>query len=118
MCDPQIMCRKHLLGEHVELHMAAAWILQWKCIDGWVDGNCLEPGSIGKRHKQLAAEMKRRKYEHQSPLRQPLVRSWQRPSAKVDRAAALRELLRRCTDCRDRIPELTSKCWTRQALST
>jgi hypothetical protein len=100
MVDPRILCRKHLLGEHVELHMAAAWLKRGKHIDGWVDGNCLEPRSIGARHKALAAELTRRGYKHRSPLRQPLISSWQHPTAKVDRKAALQELLHRCPTCK------------------
>jgi hypothetical protein len=100
MVNPRILCRKHLLGEHVELHMAAAWLRLGKHIDGWVDGNCLEPRSIGRRHKALAAEMRRRGYRHASPLRQPRIAKHQHPTAKVNRAAALRELLRRCPACK------------------
>ena len=100
MVDPRILCRKHLLGEHVELHMAAAWLRLGKHIDGWVDGNCLEPRSIGARHKALADEMTRRGYRHASPLRQPRIAKYQHPIAKVYRKAALQELLRRCPACK------------------
>jgi len=100
MVDPRILCRKHLLGEHVELHMAAAWLRLGKHIDGWVNTNCLEPRSIGARHKALAAELTRRGYKHRSPLRQPRVLKTQHPTAKIEKKAALQELLRRCPACK------------------
>jgi hypothetical protein len=99
MVDPRGLCRKHLLGEHVELHMAAAWIARGRRVDGWAATNYLEPGSIGARHDRLAAEMVRRGYAHKSPLAQPAIATHQSPEAVVDRAAALAELARRCPGC-------------------
>ena len=103
MVDPKILCRKHLLGEHVELHMCAAHLKLRRCIDGWVDGNCLEPASIGIRHTALAEEMVRRGYKHASPLTQPVIAAHQRPWATVDKPAALAELKRRCPECAGRM---------------
>lgn len=102
MVYPRTMCRKHLLGEHVELHMVAAHLRRGRKIDGFVAHNCVEPRSVGRRHAALAKEMARRGWQHASPLAQPPVARWQRPGARVDRAAALRELLRRCPACRAR----------------
>ena len=108
MTDPAMMCRKHLLGEHVELHMASAWIARGRRIDGWVNNNCLEPRAIARRHKALAREMMRRGYKHASPLAQPAVAKHQCPTARVDRDAAAKELRRRCLDC----TRLSLDCWT------
>jgi len=99
MVDPAIMCRQHLLGEHVELHMMAAHLRLGRRVDGYVNNNCVEPRSIGARHKALAAELARRGYRHASPLEQPPVASWQRPKACVDAAASLADLTGRCAEC-------------------
>jgi hypothetical protein len=99
MVDPKLMCHQHLLGEHVELHMLTAWIVSGKKVDGWALNNCLEPKAIGARHRQLAAEMMKRGYQHLSPLRQPVVAAHQYPHVRVDNAAALAELQRRCKAC-------------------
>ena len=99
MVDPAVMCRKHLLGEHVELHMVTAWLIKGKRIIGWAESNCMEPKMIERRHKTLVSEMKRRGYKHASPLTQPTLASHQSPEARVDRDAALTELLRRCPEC-------------------
>lgn len=102
MVDPQTLCRRHLLGEHVELHMAAAHLRLGRRVDGWANSNCLEPRAIGVRHKALVAEMASRGYRHASPLTQPKITAYQRPEAVVDRDTALAELVRRCPDCRRR----------------
>jgi hypothetical protein len=99
MVDPAIMCRKHLLGEHVELHMAAAHLLLGRKVDGWADNNCLQPEAIGVRPKALTVEMTLRGYRHTSPLRQPRVLKTQRPEACVNSIAAKVELTRRCAEC-------------------
>jgi hypothetical protein len=110
MVDTKVLCRKHLLGEHVELHMASAWIAKGKNVAGWAESNCLEPSSIGARHAVLAAEMSARGYAHKSPLAQPRVMTNQHPGAKVDTEASLAELLRRCQECRMR-----AKTWETKA---
>ena len=102
MVDPAIMCRKHLLGEHVELHMMAAHLRLGRKVDGFVAHNCVQPKAISTRHKALAAEMTQRGYKHASPLQQPTIAPHQHPEAKVDAAASLTDLLDRCEECAER----------------
>ena len=68
---PSKLCRKHLLGEHRELHAL------WTVITEGKKGYSMHPETIrwkGKlralylRHEQLVEEMKQRGYKHQSPL--------------------------------------------------
>jgi hypothetical protein len=96
MVPPGRMCRKHLLGEHVEIHMAVATLRLGKSVAGFLEKGLLELGSLRSRHDELVEEMLRRGYRHNSPLgRLP-----RRNEGKVDRRANLRELARRCPDCR------------------
>jgi hypothetical protein len=98
MVDPRAMCRHHLLGEHLELHMLAGALRRGKSVDGFLAKGLLEPGSARTRHGALASEMHRRGYRHASPL--PAVRLKARHQGRfVDRAAALAELRRRCPEC-------------------
>jgi hypothetical protein len=69
--EPRKLCRQHLLGEHRELH--AIWIV----IIEHKKGYSLHPETIrwhGKlkalylRHEKLVKEMKKRGYNHHSPL--------------------------------------------------
>jgi hypothetical protein len=72
---PKILCNKHLLGEHRELHAI------WAILTANKKGYSKHPETrrwIGKlkalflRHKQLAEEMKKRGYKHKSPLEKKL----------------------------------------------
>lgn len=102
--DPKRMCMKHLLGEHVEHHMFAGTLSKGKSVAGYIRGNLLEPLSLKSRHDAIAEEMEARGYSHHSPM--PLVSlqklSPEERQAKVDRAAALGDLLNRCPDCKAR----------------
>jgi uncharacterized protein (TIGR02328 family) len=68
---PDILCRKHLLGEHRELH--ALWSILSKGKKGyqhhpetkrWIN----KLPALYKRHELLVSEMQKRGYHHGSPL--------------------------------------------------
>lgn len=71
--EPKVLCRKHLLGEHRELH--GLWNILTK--HGGVGGYSQHPETLrwkGKlkalylRHEALVQEMTQRGYNHNSPL--------------------------------------------------
>ncbi len=95
MVPPRRMCRKHLLGEHVEIHMAVATLRLGKSVAGFLEKGLLELHNLRRRHDELVAEMLRRGYHHNSPLG-PVPR---RKGGKIDRRANRLELARRCSDC-------------------
>lgn len=97
MVNPKKMCRKHLLGEHVETHMFVGTILAGKSLDGYVENKLVETHNIKKRHKKLAEEIKRRGYNHHSKLPKFSVKK----IGKVDRKDNLKELAKRCKECRE-----------------
>jgi hypothetical protein len=67
MIDPKYMCRKHLLGEHVEIHMIIGAIKKNKNLQGFFDKKLIEINSIITRHDELVFEMIKRGYNHNSP---------------------------------------------------
>ena len=73
MLPPETMCRKHLLGEHVELHMLLGSLRRGKNIDGFLAGKLVDPRRMFRRHEELVLEMERRGYRHASPLEEPRV---------------------------------------------
>jgi len=104
MADPATMCRKHLLGEHGELHK---FLKTWERkipVAGRISGNQLEPASYKDRHDALAAEMLRRDFSHKSPLAQPDFGYLpdHHLAYLVDRERALVDLHERCPECRRR----------------
>lgn len=96
--DPRIMCDKHLLGEHHELHMFARQIERGISMKGFVERNLLESSTLDQRHAELVAEMTRRGFIHRSPLKYTDTKNL----GKIDTSASLEELLRRCNTCRIR----------------
>jgi len=92
---PSVLCRKHLLGEHVELHMVVGSIKRGKNLGRFITDGLIETGKISARHKALAKEMTRRGYNHASPLDYTDTLKL----GKVNPTVSLNELARRCPDC-------------------
>lgn len=106
---PALLCNKHLLGEHGEIHKHRHNFVKQHRIDGRISPVVqIEPASMGTRHDELAAEMTRRGMNHKSPYEQPDISylpEWQQ-NAKVDVATSLADLCERCEDCRARVEKV------------
>ncbi len=98
LANPKIMCRAHLLGEHVEMHMFAGSIRKGVSIKGYVAGGLVDTRVLQTRHDHLAAELVRRGYNHASPLDYHDVLK----TGSVNRNKSLAELLSRCKECSKR----------------
>ena len=96
MVDPRLMCRKHLLGEHVELHMLVGSLRKGISLEGFFENKLIELHNVERRHAQLVREMERRGFRHASPL---IVKC--KRAGRIDRRANLIELARRCRHCRE-----------------
>lgn len=96
--DPKILCRKHLLGEHVEMHMFVGCINKGTSLKGYIDNNLVEVHHIKSRHDDLVDEMKRRGMNHKSQL--PSFKSW--VEGKVYVKDNFINLLNRCDECSKR----------------
>ncbi len=98
----RIMCRKHLLGEHVEHHMFVGSINKGIDVCTYVRTKLLIPRLLTTRHSYLVQEMIRRRHRHDSPL--PLIQAkrgemnWGIPNWRIMDNVA--ELHRRCAECR------------------
>jgi hypothetical protein len=102
MVAPLIMCDKHLLGEHVELHMFVGAIRKGTSLRGYVENGLVEVHNIVHRHDQIAVEMTRRGMSHTSLL--PPFNEYTAGSVPVHES--LRDLLDRCPDCSTRLKHL------------
>ncbi len=72
---PSKLCRKHLLGEHRELH--ALWTIITEDKKGYANHPETKRwqgklNALFRRHDELVDEMSKRKYNHQSPLNKKL----------------------------------------------
>ena len=95
--EPNRLCRKHLLGEHRELHAI------WSVLVNKKSGYATHPETLrwaGKlhalyrRHEALVAEMNRRGYSHRSSLSQDLATGDSVQSVFVDTIERQYEILR------------------------
>ena len=69
MVDPQELCRKHLLGEHNELHKHLPSLRKGYNIKGrFFPIVQIELSNYTTRHDILVKEMLKRGYNHKSPL--------------------------------------------------
>ena len=108
MINPRRMCRQHLLGEHKEIHQLIGQLKKKLRVDKYIENNCLEITSIIYRHNQLVNEMKRRGYNHQSPILQSQKEINELASYlpdfqlnyRINLIDSFQELHRRCENCR------------------
>lgn len=98
---PMVMCNKHLLGEHLEMHMYVGSINRGTNMKGFIDKNLLDTSLIKIRHDSLVHEMGIRKMNHNSPLY--YIDQLFQGIGSVKEIDSIKELARRCKDCRHRI---------------
>lgn len=115
MVPPRYMCRRHLLGEHLEIHMFLGTLKKGNKIDGYLKNNCCEPRSFKERHDALVEEMQGRGMTgHKTPIEEndcscicdlPL----EQQNWKVDSIQSAEDLFRRCPVCFKRYEEIEEK---------
>lgn len=106
MIDPKMLCRKHLLGEHGEIHKHRNNFEKGHSIAGRISPIVLiEPASMQVRHDALAAEILRRGYKHKSSYELPDLSYLpdEEIYAQADIEYNIRDLTGRCDDCKERM---------------
>ena len=96
---PDYLCRKHLLGEHVEMHMFVGVIKKGISLKGYIENKLVETDKIQQRHDELSIEMISRGFNHKSPIDSvdiPAV-------GNIDIVGNIKELIKRCPDCKERL---------------
>lgn len=69
MIDPKLMCNKHLIGEHGELHKFLSSFRKGHKVHGRFNPVIqIQFQNYLKRHDQIAEEMINRNINHKSPL--------------------------------------------------
>ncbi len=106
MINPKLLCDKHLLGEHGEIHKHRHIFVKKYSITKRISPVVqIEPRSMEFRHNVLANEMIRRKMKHKSPYELPDIwyLSNEQIYAKVDIQNSLKDLSSRCPECANKI---------------
>lgn len=97
--NPKLLCRKHLLGEHRELHGLWNIITKHKAKGGysrhpetlrWVG----KARALYNRHEALIREFTRRGYNHNTPLDKRLARGSAKQTKYINTITEQKQLLR------------------------
>jgi hypothetical protein len=107
--NPKLLCKKHLLGEHGEIHKHRHNFVKQHSISKRISPVVqIAPEQMQKRHDELAYEMLRRGYNHQSPYEQPNLSylSKEERFAEIDTKKSILDLLSRCEDCANNLKPL------------
>lgn len=99
MIPPELMCSKHRVGEHGEIHKHRHNFIKHHSIAGRISPiTQIEPEAMKIRHDELAATLK----NHNSPYELPDLSylPLEHRFATVSGLESLRELYKRCPDCR------------------
>ena len=103
MVNPKLLCRKHLLGEHGEIHKHRHNFVKGHSIAGRIGQ--IDPAKMSERHDSIAAEMIDRGMNHNSPYEQPDLSKYDLTNFTVDVNVSLEDLKQRCPECRKNIYE-------------
>ena len=109
MIDPAKLCRKHLLGEHGELHkFLPSFVKKFKVANRVSPIVQIELSSYKKRHDELAIEMLKRGMNHKSPINKLPDFSYlpqNHYNAKVNIENSIKDLKQRCNHCKELLEE-------------
>lgn len=103
--DPEELCDQHLYGEHAEMHQEVGTIRGHPhglaVAEGHADEGQVDTARLQSRHDKLAAEIKRRGGNHESPM--DYDDDLDIGGDQLDAAANRTDLYQRCLDCADRM---------------
>lgn len=102
MIDPKYMCLEHLCDEHGFIHMIQRRLSKgFRLVNFVAFSSTVEPKRLRERHDQLAAEIVRRGYSHNSPLEEPHTKDLKpyEYNARVNKYLSVEQLMK-CDKCR------------------
>jgi hypothetical protein len=103
--DPKILCNKHLLGEHVEMHMFAGCIKKGISLEGYFKNKLVCVNLLKKRHDDLAHEMVSRGIKHNTPMSE--IDFSKLKYGEIDVKKNINELISRCPKCKERFDKVS-----------
>lgn len=109
MVNPRMLCKQHLMGEHVELHMAIGSLKRGHSVDGFIEGGLMNVNIIYDRHTELVKEMLFRGYNHQSPIHpdeKVMIDEYEDARSCIDIDENIIDLITRCPHCKKRYESL------------
>lgn len=107
MISPKLLCDKHLIGEHGELHKFLPSFRKGYSVNGrFIPDIQIQFQGYFERHEEIVEEMKKRNFNHKSPLKdipdfKSIYPKWY--NKIVDKNKSIRDLIERCLNCKKRI---------------
>lgn len=105
MIKPELLCDKHLLGEHGEIHKHRHIFVKGYSIKNRVQCPAqIVPEHMEVRHNELAKEMTARGMKHASSYSQPDLCNYTLEEAmpEIDIIYNIKDLSERCGNCRQK----------------
>ncbi len=110
--NPELLCNKHLIGEHGEIHKHRHNFVKQHSIAKRISPVVqIEPRNMEIRHNELAKEMIARGFNHNSPYELPDLSylSNAELNANINKPNSIRDLSSRCPECHKRISDCITK---------
>jgi len=101
-----LMCREHLLGEHLEHHMFVTHINMGKKLGRFLTNKLIQVSTLKSRHAELVQEMKNRGYNHNDSTDTIFDNiNYDGPDGEIDEVENCVELWNRCYACQTRMKQ-------------
>ncbi len=108
MLPPEMMCIKHIVGEHGEIHKHRHNFVKKHSIKGRIYPVVqIEPKSMKKRHDELVKHLKNHKSPYEMPDLSHLPKGIR--EAKVNKNISIKDLMSRCPECSKKIKKYLSE---------
>ena len=110
--NPRLLCDKHLIGEHGEIHKHRHNFVKQHRITKRISPVVqIEPQNMETRHNQLATEMLARGFNHNSPYELPDLSYLpiNERNAKIDIQNSITDLYNRCPECHKKLSDSITK---------
>lgn len=110
--NPKLLCDKHLIGEHGEIHKHRHNFVKKHSIAKRISPVVqIEPQNMETRHNQLVIEMLARGFNHNSPYELPDLSYLpiNERNAKIDVQNSISDLSNRCPECHKRLSNSITK---------
>jgi hypothetical protein len=105
LVNPALLCDKHLLGEHGELHKFRHCFVKKQNMSTRINLGQIQVADMDSRHDELATEMLNRGFNHNSPYEMPDISYIPENlrTKKVNFNHNITDLINRCEKCRNKI---------------
>ena len=104
---PNVMCKRHLMEEHNNLHKFVSMIKRDSDLTRYKEKRFIDPKALPHRHGLIIKEFQKRGIKHSSPLSSKDINTvqmdWNEVRHKLDSYRDVNELYDKCFQCKRRM---------------